>query len=139
VSRLRAFALAAAVAASLLAAGEALAADPPMWQSPSGNIACALQGSEVRCDMRRIGVSPPARPSRCFGDFGHAFVVTRTGSRGRRICVTDAVGGPRTPTIAYGRTWRRGGFRCTVRTSEVRCVNGRGHGFALRIGRQRLF
>jgi hypothetical protein len=74
-----------------------------------------------------------------MGDWGHAFSVTRTASRGRRICVTDAVGGPGTPTVAYGRTWRRGGFACSVRSTEIRCANGRGHGFALRIGRQRLF
>ena len=128
-----------AAAAVLAAAAPAHAADPPAFRSPSGNIACALQGAEVRCDMRRIGVSPPAQPSQCIGDWGHAFLVTRNGSKGRRICVTDAVGGPELPTVAYGRTWRRGGFRCSVSRSRVRCVNGRGHGFALRIGSQRLF
>jgi hypothetical protein len=125
--------------ALLLPAAPARAADPQMWQSPSQNIACATYGSELRCDMRRLGVAPPARPSRCMGDWGHAFRVTRTASKGRRICITDAVGGPGTPTVAYGRTWRRGGFTCTVSTAEVRCSNARGHGFGLRIGRQRLF
>jgi hypothetical protein len=129
----------AVVVTVLSAAGTAQAADPPMWESPSGNVACAVQGTQLRCDMRRVGNPLPRRPSRCIGDWGHAFVVTRNGSRGRRICVTDAVGGPNVPTIAYGRTWRRGGFACSVRRSGVRCVNGRGHGFALRIGLQRLF
>jgi uncharacterized protein DUF6636 len=117
----------------------ARAADPEMWQSPSGNVSCELQGARLRCDMRRIGVTPPSRPASCMGDWGHAFVIGRSGSRGRRLCITDAVGGPGTPTIRYGRVWRRGGFRCSVASSGVRCVNGRGHGFALRIGRQRLF
>jgi uncharacterized protein DUF6636 len=125
--------------ALLLTAAPARAADPQMWQSPSGNIACATYGSQLRCDMRRLGVAPPARPSRCFGDWGHAFTVTRTASKGRRLCITDALGGPGTPTVAYGRTWRRGGFSCAVRRDDVRCTNARGHGFALRIGRQRLF
>jgi hypothetical protein len=129
----------AVVTLALAAAKSAHAADPPMFQSPSGNVACALQGSQVRCDMRRVGNALPRRPSRCIGDWGHSFVVTRTGSRGRRICVTDAVGGPDLATIAYGRTWRRGGFACSVRRTGVRCVNGRGHGFSLRIGLQRLF
>ena len=120
-------------------AARAEAAEPRMWQSPSGNIACATYGAQLRCDMRKLGVAPPARPAQCIGDWGHAFTVTRTASKGRRICITDAVGGPGTPTIPYGHTWRRAGFTCTVRTSEVRCVNGRGHGFGLRIGRQRLF
>jgi hypothetical protein len=124
---------------ALIGADAASAADPIMWQSPSGNIACALEGPRVRCDMRRVGAPVPARPSPCYGDFGHAFAVTRTGTRGRRICVSDAVGGPGTPTIRYGRTWRRGGFACRVSEADVRCTNARGHGFALRIGRQRIF
>lgn len=131
--------IALAAVATLTVSARAQAADPPEFQSPSGNVQCALQGSRVRCDMRRVGNPLPPRPSSCIGDWGHSFVVTRTGSRGRRICVTDAVGGPNLPTIAYGRTWRRGGLRCSVRRTGVRCANGRGHGFLLRIGLQRLF
>ena len=117
---------------------EARAADPGMWQTPSGNIACQVIGANLRCDMRRTGTSV-RRPSSCEFDYGKAFGITRRGSRGRRLCVSDFVGGPGTPTIAYGRTWRRGGFTCTVRESGLRCRNGRNHGFELRIGRQRLF
>jgi hypothetical protein len=123
----------------LVTAAPARAADPIMFQSPSGNIACALQSAEVRCDMRKVGAALPERPASCFGDWGHAFVVTRNGSKGRRLCITDALGGPGTPTVRYGHTWRRGGFRCSATRAQVRCVNRRGHGFALRIGLQRLF
>jgi hypothetical protein len=128
-----------ALPALLLGASSADAADGVRFRSPSGNISCELQGTRLRCDMGTLGTTRPRRPASCIGDWGHAFVISRTGSRGGRICVTDAVGGPGTPTLAYGRTWRRGGLRCTVRTSGLRCVNGRGHGFSLRIGRQRLF
>lgn len=124
----------------LAAPASAAAAGPQMWQTPSGNIACAQFGSQLRCDMRETGTEPPRRPnSNCEGDWGNAFGVGRNASRGRRLCVSDAVGGPGTPTVAYGRTWRRGGFRCRVRRSGVRCTNRGGHGFFLRIGRQRLF
>ncbi|HEV2812691.1 MAG TPA: DUF6636 domain-containing protein [Solirubrobacteraceae bacterium] len=125
--------------ATLAIATPASAADPQMWQTPSGNIACAAFGSQLRCDMRELGTPAPPRPANCEGDFGNAFAVTRNGSRGKRICVSDAVGGPGTPTVRYGRTWKRNGFRCRVRRSGVRCTNRRGHGFFLRIGKQTLF
>lgn len=117
----------------------AAAADPRMWQTPSGNIACAAFGAQLRCDMRELGNAPARQPASCEGDYGNAFGVGRNASRGRRLCVTDAVGGPGTPTVRYGRTWRRNGFRCRVRETGVRCVNRRGHGFFLRRGLQRLF
>ena len=123
----------------LAAPASAPAADPQMWQTPSKNIACVTFEASLRCDMRVLGNPAPPTPESCNGDYGNAFGVTRRASRGRRLCVTDAVGGPGTPTVRYGTTWRRNGFRCRVRRSGVRCVNRRGHGFALRRGRQRLF
>ena len=117
----------------------ASAADPQMWQTPSGNIACAAFGSQLRCDMRELGNPPASRPASCEGDYGNSFAVTRNGSRGKRLCVSDAVGGPGTPTVKYGRTWKRNGFRCRVRRSGVRCTNAGGHGFFLRRGKQTLF
>jgi hypothetical protein len=117
----------------------ASAADPPMWQTPSHNIACAAFESSLRCDMRRLGTRRPRTPASCDFDFGQAFGVDRSSAKGRRLCVSDAVGGPGTPVVRYGRTWRRDGFTCTVKRSGVRCTNPRGHGFELRIGRQRLF
>lgn len=128
----------ALVAAAALPA-TASAADPQMWQSPSGNIACGSFGAQLRCDMRRLGNPAAKQPASCEFDYGRAFGISRNGKRGRRLCVSDAVGGPGTPTVAYGKTWRRGGFRCRVRRSGVRCTNPGGHGFELRIGRQRLF
>ena len=128
------------IAGALLAfPAAAPAAGPQMWQSPSGNIACGAFGSQLRCDMRRLGNPAKPQPASCEFDYGHAFGVGRNAAHGRRLCVSDAVGGPGTPTVAYGKTWRRGGFRCRVRRSGVRCRNPGGHGFALRLGRQRLF
>src|SRR5688572_12160776 len=117
----------------------AQAADPKMWQTPSGNIACAAFGANLRCDMRELGNAPAPQPSSCEFDYGNAFGVSRTGRRGKRLCYSDAVGGPGTPTVRYGTTWRRNGFRCTVRRSGVRCKNKGDHGFFLRRGKQTLF
>ena len=123
----------------LAAPAAAQAADPEMFETPSRNIACVVQGSQLRCDMRQLGNAAPRRPASCEFEYGNAFGITRNGSRGRRLCISDAVGGPGTPVVAYGRTWRRGGFTCRVRESGLRCTNSRGHGFELRRGRQRLF
>jgi hypothetical protein len=131
--------LIALAALLLVPAGASAAKNPQMWETPSGNIACAAFGTVLRCDMRNLGNAPEPQPSSCEFDYGKSFGVTKNGKRGRRNCVSDAVGGPGTPVVAYGRTWRRNGFRCKVRRSGVRCVNPGGHGFFLRIGLQRLF
>ena len=117
----------------------ASAAEPQMWQSPSGNIACAQFGSSLRCDMRELGNPAVKQPASCEFDYGRSFGITKKGTKGRRLCISDAVGGPGTPTVRYGRTWRRNGFTCRVTKADVRCTNAGGHGFELRRGRQRLF
>jgi hypothetical protein len=128
------------VAAIVLAApATAAVADPLMFQTPSRNIACVTSGNILRCDMRVLGNAPRPKPKSCHFDYGHAFFVTKTGRRGRGMCVSDAVGGPGTPTVRYGTTWRRNGFQCRVRRTGLRCVNPRNHGFELRRGRQTLF
>ena len=70
-----------------------------MWQTPSGNIACVAYGSQLRCDMRELGNPSPPAPESCEGDYGNSFGVKRRGGRAKRLCVTDAVGGPGTPTV----------------------------------------
>jgi hypothetical protein len=58
--------------------------------------------------------------------------------RGRFTCASDAV--PAGRKLGYGRSIRRGRFRCTSRRSGMRCVNRRsGHGFALSRERARRF
>jgi hypothetical protein len=131
--------LALIVVAVLAAPASAQAADPQMFETPSRNIACAQFETTLRCDMRQLGNAAPKRPASCEFDYGRAFGVTRAGSKGKRLCVSDAVGGPGTPVVGYGRTWRRGGFVCKVRETGLHCTNKRGHGFELRRGRQRLF
>ena len=131
-----------AILAVLLAAARpaaAPAADPQMFETPSHNIACVQQGSNLRCDMRELGNAAAQRPASCEFDYGRAFGITRTGTKGRRLCISDAVGGPGTPVVGYDRTWRRGGFVCKIRRTGIHCTNRGGHGFELRRGRQRLF
>lgn len=43
------------------------------------------------------------------------------------------------PKLAYGRTWKWRGMRCTSRTPGLTCTNGSGHGFFLSRQSQRIF
>jgi hypothetical protein len=129
--------VAAFVVALALPAG-ASAADPSAFQSPSGNIGCQYMREQLRCDMRKLGNKTPKRPSSCDFDYGRAFGIGRDGVKGVRLCVSDFAGGAGLK-LKYGRTWKRGGFTCTIRESGVRCRNRLNHGFELRLGRQRLF
>lgn len=122
----------------LLVPSAAMAADPAAFQSPSANIGCNYTAEQLRCDMKKLGNAAPRRPSSCDFDYGRAFGIGRDGVKGVRLCVSDYAGGAG-PKLAYGRTWKRGGFTCRIRESGVRCSNRLGHGFELRLGRQRLF
>ena len=100
------------------------------FRSPSGNIGCQLDASAARCDIRARDWSPPPEPAGCEVDYGQGLTISRTGSRGRFVCAGDTALGAG-PTLAYGRTVRRGGISCTSQRSGVTCKNARGHGFRL--------
>ena len=120
-------ALILAAALSLALAAEAGAVS---FQSPSENIGCALTKAGVRCDIAQRDWNPPPKPASCPVDWGQGLTLGRRG-RGRFVCAGDTVlnVGRR---LAYGRSIRRGRFRCTSRRSGMRCVNRRnGHGFFL--------
>jgi hypothetical protein len=133
---MRKLVLLAALAAVLAAAGPASAATS--FHSPSGNIRCVIdRTSFTRCDITNRDWSPPPKPQSCEFDWGNSLRVGFRG-RGRFICVSDAVDAGR--TLEYGKSIKRGRFRCRSRKSGIRCVNVRnGHGFALSKQRARRF
>lgn len=100
------------------------------FRSPSGNIYCAYIRSDdvpaqIRCDMNFLN--------------DRAAVVKRRG-RARFVKVTDTVGDPDAPKLAYGRTRRFGKLRCTSRRSGMTCRSQiSGHGFKISRERQRTF
>ena len=51
--------------------GPAKRANFKFFQSPSGNIACAMGGGIVRCDILEHSWSPPPKPSSCDLDWGN--------------------------------------------------------------------
>lgn len=127
-------------------AGDGHAAEIAYFQTPSRNIGCAyipviIRGDAptLRCEITS-GLRPlPPRPRRC-GDavWGRAVLMTRAGAA-RRICISDTIREPSAPVLAYGRTWRAGGFTCVSRTTGVRCENRAGHGWRLSRERSILF
>jgi hypothetical protein len=135
--RLAATALVAAAVAVL--AGAERASAITSFQSPSGNIGCAIdRQSGVRCDIRDRDWRPPPKPASCELDWGHGLEVGRRG-RGHFVCAGDTTLG-QGRRLGYGKAIRRGRFRCVSRRSGMRCVNRRnGHGFALSRERARRF
>jgi uncharacterized protein DUF6636 len=109
-----------ALTALLCAAVPAIARDV-VFRTPSKKIACrvydpANQGPEIRCDLFFLN--------------DRAVRMTRRG-KARLIHVTDTVGDPKAPVLAYGRTRRIGPFTCTSRTTGLSCHNRAGHGFTV--------
>ena len=121
---------------SAAASGGPAISSTAFFRTPSGNIGCiyASGGGEVvsrtsvRCDIRS-GLKPkPARPKGCDLDYGDSYELERTG-RAIVVCHGDTAINSQAPVLAYGKTWRRGGFTCRSKATGLRCTNARGHGF----------
>ena len=125
--------LAAALALVLAAPAEAILVQ---FRTPSSNIGCVYSsepgngGPYLRCDILS-GLRPkPPRPNGCTLDWAGGYQMNATG-RSRPVCAGDTVVNTRAKTVAYGRTWARGGFTCTSRRTGLSCKNRSGHGFLL--------
>ena len=129
--------LAVALAIALsAAAAEAGAAG--FFQSPSGNIGCAISRHDVRCDIREHDWTAPPKPSWCELDWGSGVAVGHHG-RAEIVCAGDTTLGVGRH-LAYGDAIERGRFRCVSRMTGMRCRNRRNdHGFVLSRERLRRF
>lgn len=113
------------------------------FHTPSRNIICDSFGGggpgrgSMRCDINNTSNRPKPKPRSCEFDYGFSYGLSTRG-RGELLCVSDAVVNTR-PILRYGRAWSRFGMRCVSRRSGLTCRNGRGHGFFLSRGRQRVF
>ena len=112
------------------------------FETPSRNIACGWFsgfGGSLRCEIGSLLRPLPPRPASCDVDWGYGISMGRTG-RAHVLCAGDTV--RRTGEVAilgYGRTWQRGGFKCTSAKTGLRCVNVSGRGFFLSRERWRIF
>jgi hypothetical protein len=126
-----ALAVAAACAATTAApAAPATDVSSLTFRTPSKRIACAWLAPTLRCD-----VLPRLRPQprgRCELDWTGLELVSH--ERARAVCAGDTVNTGRAPVLPFGKTWRRGGIRCTVtRARGLRCRNRAGRGFVLAV------
>ena len=118
--------------------GSAFLQSSAFFQSPSGNIGCAISTAGVRCDIAEKSWSPSPKPASCPVDWGNGLTLSRRG-KARYTCAGDTVLG-QGRKLAYGKAISAGRFRCVSRKSGVRCTNRRnGHGFGLSRRRARRF
>nr|WP_221378600.1 DUF6636 domain-containing protein [Actinoplanes polyasparticus] len=117
---------------------EAAVVDEAMFRTPSQNIACALNDSEVRCDIVRKTWKPPAKPADCELDWGNGLAVT--GGRVTFTCAGDTLVGTSETTLEYGQALRSGSVRCDSENVGLTCKDDEtGHGFTLAASRYTLF
>jgi len=136
-----ALALLTAAAVAVAIASAASADSLTFFRTPSKNIYCAREKigrtDMLRCDVRRLAHQAP-KPKGCKFGWGTSFGVKARG-RAHALCVSDSVFDPHAKTLAYGKTRRFGPFRCTSKTSGLRCSNRSGHGFFLNRTSYRFF
>ena len=112
------------VAAPAHASGSALSF--VFFQSPSGNIGCAMSKSfGVRCDIRNKTWQAPPKPASCELDWGFGMNIDRRG-KGTFVCAGDTTLGEGRH-LPFGESIRRGRYRCRSKTIGMRCVNLRTH------------
>jgi hypothetical protein len=126
----------------LLAGSPALADEYFGFQSPTGNIHCAMYRfngeAEARCDLRDYTPSYTKRPTGCDLDWGMAFAVGASG-KGVLACVGDTVQNPGNPVLPYGEAASLGGISCVSAKTGMTCTNADGHGFSVARAKQKLF
>jgi hypothetical protein len=129
------FPLAFALGVFLLVPADAGAAKTPLrsFRSPSGNIRC-FDAVVLRCAIAQADYAKTLQ-SRCITGTGvdwHGFEVSATGkgaiSCSGGILYNPETQTPRYPVLAYGKTWRQGGFTCASAATGVTCRSGAGHG-----------
>lgn len=121
--------------------GAANAQDTAGFMSPSKNISCLVfpdgNQSAMRCDVAVMDTKPK-RPANCDLEYGQAFMMDSKGAA-ERICYGDALTDKPLPVAAYGQTWQRSGFTCTIEQTGVTCFNADRHGFVLSRAKQDVF
>lgn len=119
-----------ALTGAALVAVPASASAAVNFLTPSRNIACYVDATGARCDIRSHTYPTPTRPSSCPLEYGDALAVDRGARRGHWVCHGDTVFGA-TRVVGYGKTVRVGTLRCTVSKAGVKCLNRPGAGFFL--------
>ena len=128
-----------ASSALLISASSAMALTS--FATPSRNIGCIGDRTEVRCDIRESTATPPTKPKNCEFDWGDAFAVGPKG-RGHGVCHGDTAlpaPGQRIRILKYGTSITLGKITCTSRRTGLTCRNTADHGFFLSRQKIRVF
>jgi hypothetical protein len=131
-----------ALCALLVAPAAAALADLQRFISPSRNIGCFGDRTEVRCDIRVTHGTPPKRPKSCDQEWGDAYRLRPTG-KAKGVCHGDTAlpaPGEKARVLEYGTSIHLGKrMTCTSRRTGLTCRNTAGHGFTLSRERILLF
>lgn len=133
--------LASLIGAAALLGTASSASALTSFVSPSRNIGCIGDRTEVRCDIRTTSATPPPRPKGCDQEWGDALALRPTG-RGRSVCHGDTAlpaPGQKVRILAYGTSIRLGRMVCASRATGLTCRNPGDHGFFLSRERVRVF
>ena len=126
--------------AAVLAA-PALADEYIAFQSPTGNIHCALHEyggtTEARCVMREYQSSFRSWPPGCEG-LNREFAVWDFRD-GQLSCSDASLTQDTNPVLPYGNAVSLGGISCVSAKTGMTCTNADGHGFSVARAKQRLF
>lgn len=125
----------AGTALAVLAPASARADGFDFFQTPSGNIDCAmglLDGSAlVECEISDHTYAVPARPTPCMGAFGDRISMSQ-GNPATMTCHSDTVRGIGYPVLQYGQSRSLNSLTCESRQSGITCTDSAsGHYFQL--------
>src|SRR5262249_48796116 len=124
----------AAVAALPLAA-TARAGSYEHFQSPSGNIVCAMIRFDVKayasCEIGGPNWVAPPRPAVCEGAWGNRIELSQD-SAPQFVCGSDSLRGGDIATLNYGSTWPVNPITCDSEINGITCTDtGTGHFFRI--------
>jgi hypothetical protein len=113
----------AATAALAIASPATARADSHYFQSPSGNILCAIDDGSAACDISDSTYQPPP-PLDCGERVpsGSRFTLT-AGNPGTIACRGDSLRVLVQPTLDYGRTISAGAITCDNEPSGLKCTD----------------
>ncbi len=113
----------------VVAAAESEPVGLDWFQSPSGNILCAISSDQVRCDIGEKSWTAP-RPASCDLDWGNGLAVGS--GPAEVVCAGDTVQAEGVPSLEYGQSSQVGQFKCESSESGMRCENtATGNGFLI--------
>jgi hypothetical protein len=137
---LASYGLTAAVIGAIATIQPAKADSSDSFVMPSGKIRCMFfslsdkskPGSEVlRCEIAG-GINPmPPQPESCNLDWGQGLFLNNAAQRAEVSCAGDTIYSPDSPTLDYGKTWRKNSFSCKSTPDGLTCTNGLSNGFFL--------